>query len=149
MTTTEAATEAEAVLARLAAATRAAVEVRAGAGGGGNGVGRVEGTRDGDAVVVAESGEWAYDGGRPMRWRAVSRWRAEGPALAVEHVRQGTPARAVLDRQPDGRWLGRAPHRCGGDEYRAALDVSPGGGVTVTWTVSGPCKAAEIVTRYR
>ena len=136
------------VLARLAAATRAEVAVRQGAGAGGEGEGTASASGDGGAVVVAETGEWRYGDARPMRWRAVSRWRADGEALAVEHVRQGTPARAVLDRQPGGRWQARAPHACGDDLYVAALECDADA-VVVTWTVSGPCKSARITTRYR
>ena len=139
---------ADEVLARLAAATRAQVTVRPGAGAGGGGAGTADATHDGGALVVSESGEWTYGDGRPMRWRAVSRWHAEGDALAVEHVRQGKPARAVLDRQPDGRWQARAPHLCGEDLYVAELTCSADD-VVVTWTVSGPCKQARITTRYR
>ena len=138
---------AEAVLARLAAATRAAVTVRTGQGAGGTGEGTATATRDGDVLVVADDGAWSYGGGAPMRWRAVSRWRTEGDALAVEHVRQGEPAHAVLDRQPDGAWRAREPHVCGADRYDARLDVEPDA-VVVTWTVSGPCKAAVVATRY-
>ena len=136
------------VLARLADATRTLVAVRSGVGMGGEGEGTVEVSRDGDALVVSESGEWTYGDGRPMRWRAVSRWRAQGGALAVEHVRQGTPARAVLDRQPDGRWQSRAPHACGEDLYVAEV-MTDADAVVVTWTISGPCKQARVTTRYR
>lgn len=138
--------EAAAVLARLAEARTVTIRVRTETGGG-SGEGSVEVARLGDAVELAETGSWALGDGRPMRWRAVSRWRAEGAALAVEHVRQGTPARAVLDRAPDGRWRARADHVCGQDLYRAALDVSDDA-VTVTWTIRGPCKQAQITTRY-
>lgn len=139
---------AEAILARLADATVAAVAVQSGsAGTGGEGVGAARVTREGAVVVVSDAGEWTYGRGRPMRWRAVSRWWAEGDALAVEHVRQGTPARAVLDRQPDGRWVGRAPHLCGDDLYHATLVVTADA-VSVAWTISGPSKSARIVTRY-
>ncbi|MEM1115462.1 MAG: DUF6314 family protein [Bacteroidota bacterium] len=135
------------VLARLGAATRATVEVRAGQGAGGTGAGTATVTVDGDTVVIAEAGTWATAASGPMRWRAVSRWQAEGEALAVEHVRQGEPARAVLDRQADGTWRARAPYLCGQDRYEAALDAGPEA-VAMTWTISGPCKAARIVTRY-
>ena len=134
------------VLGRLAEAASATVEVRSETGAG-SGAGAVEAARLGDAVELAETGTWAFADGRPMRWRAASRWRADGHALAVEHVRQGTPARAVLDRAPDGRWRARADHVCGDDRYGATLDVSPDA-VTVTWTVRGPCKQAQITTRY-
>ena len=135
------------VLARLGATSRADLTVRTGQGSGGSGTGTATVTCEGDALVVTEVGSWAYAGGSPMRWRAVSRWRADGDALAVEHLRQGEPAVAVLDRRPDGTWLGREAHLCGPDRYEAALDVGPEA-LTVTWTVSGPCKAARITTRY-
>ncbi len=137
---------AAAVLARLAASTDVAVEVWAGAEGG-SGTGSVAVATDGPTVVLTEAGVWAPAGARPMRWRAVARWRAEGAALAVEHVRQGTPALAVLDRGPDGAWAGREPHVCGADRYTAALRLD-GGAVEVTWTIAGPRKAARVVTRY-
>lgn len=135
------------VLARLADAGTARVEVSSGTGVSGTGAGTVDAAREGGVVVLAETGEWAPAGGRPMRWRASSRWRAEGAALAVEHVRQGTPATAVLDRQPDGAWVGREPHLCGQDRYTATLRLGPEA-VEVAWTISGPCKAARVVTRY-
>ena len=135
------------VLARLGATTRATVEVRAGQGASGTGEGTATASREGDVLVVTEAGTWTYAGGTPMRWRAVSRWRAEGGALAVEHVRQGESAVAVLNRQPDGTWRARAPYLCGQDRYEAALKVTPEA-VRVTWTVSGPCKAARTVTQY-
>ena len=139
---------ADAILARLAEATDAAVTVRSGsAGTGGHGAGAVQVVTEAGVVVVSETGEWTYGDGRPMRWRATSRWWADGAALAVEHVRQGTPARAILDCQPDGQWLGRAPHACGDDLYSVHLGTEAGE-VAVTWTISGPCKAARIMTRY-
>ncbi len=134
------------VLDRLASATRAAITVRSQEAGRGQGV--VQSATEAGEVVVSEAGEWAYGAGRPMRWRAVSRWHARGGALAVEHLRQGAPARAVLDRQPDGQWLGRAPHRCGDDLYSVRLGTEAGE-VAVTWTIAGPSKATRIVTRYR
>ncbi len=134
------------VLARLAASTGAAVEVRAGADVG-SGTGAVTATADGAVVVLTEAGVWAPTGGRPMRWRAVSRWHAEGAALAVEHVRQGAPARAVLDCGPDGTWAARAVHVCGADGYAATVRLGPRS-VEVAWTISGPRKAAHVVTRY-
>ena len=134
------------VLALLGAATGASVEVWAGAGWAGSGVGAVTVADDDGVLVVTEAGVWPPGGARPMRWRAVSRWRAEGAALAVDHVRQGTPAAAVLDA--DGaRWAARAPHLCGPDRYDVALELD-GDGVVVTWTVSGPCKADRVRTRY-
>lgn len=134
------------VLARLGASTDANVEVWAGAGWAGSGTGAVRAAHDGDVLVLSEAGVWAPDGARPMRWRAVSRWWAEGAALAVEHVRQGTPASAVLDADGD-RWAGRQPHVCGADRYEVSLHLDAGG-VVVAWTVSGPCKADRVVTRY-
>ncbi|WP_412068779.1 DUF6314 family protein [Rubrivirga sp. IMCC43871] len=134
------------VLARLARASTARVEVSAGTGVSGTGAGTVGATREGEVVVLAEVGEWAPAGGRAMRWRASSRWRAEGGALAVEHVRQGTPARAVLDLV-DGAWVGREPHICGHDQYACTL-TPEGEALAVAWTISGPCKAARVVTRY-
>lgn len=139
--------EAADILARLGAATRTTVEVRSGQGAGGTGEGTATVTREGDTLVVTEAGTWATSASGPVRWRAVSRWRAEGEALAVEHVRQGEPAVAVLDRGEDGVWTGRAPYLCGPDRYEATLEPGPEA-VTVTWTVSGPCKAARITTRY-
>ncbi|WP_420455575.1 DUF6314 family protein [Rubrivirga sp.] len=137
---------AAAVLVRLAAASRAAVEVRSGADGG-SGAGDVTATTDGGAVVLAEAGTWTPAGARPMRWRAVSRWRAQGAALAVEHLRQEAPARVVLDLGPDGVWAGREPHACGADLYAVGLRIV-GDALEVTWTVSGPRKSARVVTRY-
>ena len=140
---------ADEVLGRLAAATQATVTVRSGgAGTEGQGAGHALATRDGTAVTVSEAGTWTYGDARPMRWRAASTWCRDGEALAVEHLRQGTPAAAVLDRQPDGRWVGRAPHHCGADRYHAEVEATADE-VVVTWTISGPCKAAQIVTRYR
>ncbi len=134
------------MLARLARAATARVEVSSEAGVSGTGAGTVQATREGGVVVLAEAGEWAPAGGRAMRWRASSRWRAQGAALAVEHVRQGTPARAVLD-WADGAWVGREPHVCGQDLY--SCTVRPDGdALAVAWTISGPCKAARVVTRY-
>ena len=138
---------AEAVLARLARATAAGVEVSSDTGVAGSGDGTVEAGWEGAEVVLAETGEWAPAGGRPMRWRASSRWRAEGAALAVEHVRQGTPATAVLDLGPDGTWVGREPHLCGRDLYACTVRRD-GDALAVAWTISGPCKAARVVTRY-
>lgn len=135
------------VLARLAEAVGVRLEVTAGTGWTGQGEGAVETRRQRGAVVVTESGTWAPEGGRPMRWTARSRWRADGDALAVEHYRQGVPASATLD--PAGRqWRARAPHPCPPDAYDVALAVAPGE-VVVTWTVTGPRKDDRIVTRYR
>ena len=138
---------AEGVLARLARASTADVEVRAGAGWAGSGTGAVTVREDGGALVVAEAGVWGPDGARPMRWRAETRWRLDGAALDVEHVRQGQPATAVLDAAAAGRWTARAPYLCGQDRYTVALEVEPDA-VVVTWTVSGPCKADRVRTRY-
>ena len=135
------------ILARLAAARSADVEVWAGAGWRGSGTGAVTVAHDGDVLVLTEAGVWAPDGARPFRWRAASRWRLDGAALAVEHVRQGIPARAVLDRQPDGAWVGREAHRCGDDRYSVTLRLD-GAAVEVAWTIAGPCKAARVTTRY-
>ena len=134
------------VLARLAAAHSADVEVEAGDGWHGSGTGAVRVEHDGDVLVVSEAGVWGPDGARPMRWRATSRWRLDGAALAVEHVRQGEPAAAVLD---DGgaEWTCRAPHRCGADCYTVTLRIV-GEAVVVAWAVSGPRKADRVVTRY-
>jgi hypothetical protein len=134
------------VLDRLAAARSADVEVWAGDGWHGSGTGAVRVERDGDALVVSEAGVWGPDGSRPMRWRASSRWRLDGDALAVEHVRQGVPAAAVLDG--DGaRWAARAPHACGADWYSVDLTLEADA-VVVTWTARGPQKDDRITTRY-
>ena len=135
------------VLARLAEAVGVRLAVTSGAGWTGRGEGTVEVDRQQSAVLVTETGTWAVDGGRPMRWTARSRWWAEGAALAVEHRRQGVPASAVLD-QTDRQWRARAPHRCSPDAYDLALAVTPGE-VVVVWTVTGPHKNDRIVTRYR
>ena len=82
-----------------------------------------------------------------MRWRAVSRWRVEGEALAVAQLRQGAPASAVLDRRPDGTWAGRQAHVCGADRYAVSLRLGPEA-VVITWTVDGPVKADAVETRY-
>ena len=138
---------AEGVLARLAAAVGVRLEVEAGAGWAGAGEGGVSAACDGAVLVVSESGTWAPEGGRPMRWTARSRWRTEGAALAVAHDRQGVPASAVLDG--DGRqWTARTPHLCAPDAYSVALAVMPDE-IVVTWTVTGPRKDDRIVTRYR
>ena len=134
------------ILARLAAARSADVEVWAGAGWRGSGTGAVTVAHDGDVLVLSEAGVWAPDGARPFRWRAASRWRLDGAALAVEHVRQGTPAAATLDDR-GAEWAGRAPHLCGADRYTVTLRTE-GEAVVVAWTVSGPCKADRVVTRY-
>ena len=143
------------VLDRLAQAVGARLEVTAGAGWTGWGEGTVEVDRQrasDDAsqrggVIVTETGTWAPDGARPMRWTARSRWWVEGDALAVEHHRQGVPASATLD-QTDRQWQARTPHRCPPDAYDVALAVTPGE-VVVTWTVTGPLKDYRIVTRYQ
>ncbi|PAP75212.1 DUF6314 family protein [Rubrivirga marina] len=134
------------VLARLAAARSADVEVWAGDGWHGSGTGAVRVERDGDGLVLSEAGVWGPDGSRPMRWRAASRWRLDGEALAVEHVRQGVPAAAVLDA--DGaHWAARAPHACGADWYSVGLTIEADA-VVVTWTARGPNKDDRITTRY-
>ena len=138
---------AQAVLARLADATDVRVEVASGDGWTGAGRGVVKTRRDGEGVVVAEAGTWAAGGGRPMAWTAEARWWAEGPALAVEHRRQGTPASAVLD-WTGGRWRARTPHLCAPDAYDVTL-WADADGVAVAWTVTGPRKDDRIVTRYR
>lgn len=134
------------VLARLAAARSADVDVAAGDGWHGSGTGAVHVEHDGDALVVMEAGVWGPDGSRPMRWRATSRWHLDGDALAVEHLRQGVPASAVLDEIGD-HWTGREPHRCGDDLYAVDLALEADA-VVVTWTASGPRKADRVVTRY-
>lgn len=138
---------AEVVLERLGRASTADVEVWAGAGWAGSGTGAVTVWEAGGALVVSEAGVWGPDGARPMRWRAETRWRLDGDGLGVEHVRQGTPATATLDRDAVGRWAARAPHRCGPDRYDVTLELEPDA-VVVTWTVSGPCKADRVRTRY-
>ncbi len=143
------------VLARLAEAVGVGLEVTAGAGwtGRGEGTVQIERQRASDdasqrgALLVTETGTWAIDGGRPIRWTAQSQWWADGDALAVEHHRQGVPASATLDRT--GRqWQARMPHRCPPDAYDVALAVTPSE-VVVTWTVTGPRKRDRVVTRYR
>ena len=130
------------VLARLAAARRVGFRVD----GVGAGEGSVAAVRAGDALVLTAEGTWAPDG-RPVRWRAVSRWRAEGEALAVAWVRPVEWARVLLDRQPGGGWAGRAPHVCGDDRYAAALRID-GEGAEVAWTIWGPHKSTRVVLRY-
>jgi len=135
------------IVARLAAATRASVEVRTDAGAGGAGEGAVTVERDGDVLVVSEAGEWTF-GGRPIRFRATTRWQIDGDTLVVDHVRQGEPAHLVLEREPGVRWRSREAWRCGSDRYEVAVEVDPEA-VTVVWVISGPCKGSHIATRYR
>jgi len=130
------------VLARLAAATKAALRVE----GVGEGTGTVAPSRDGDTWVLTAAGTWAPDG-RPVRWRAVSRWRVEGAALSVAWVRPGAWARAVLDDHGGGVWVGRTPHVCGADRYAASLRLGPDV-VEVAWAIRGPAKASRVVTRF-
>ncbi|WP_143537387.1 DUF6314 family protein [Rubrivirga sp. SAORIC476] len=122
--------------------------LRSGAGWAGEGTGTVDATWDGDVLVMTEAGTWAADGGRPMRWRASSRWWVEGAALAVEILRQDVPASAVLDLGVCGAWVGRAPFVCAPDRYAVSLRLGPEA-VEVTWTVEGPSKADRVVSRYR
>ena len=136
------------VLARLAASTTAVRTMRSGTRLVGEGTGTVATVADGSTLVLTETGSWAPGDGPLMRWRAVSRWHAEGASLAVAHLRQGAPASAVLDRRPDGTWVGRRPHVCGADRYAVSLRLGPEA-VEVTWTVDGPAKADVVATRYR
>lgn len=139
---------AEAVLARLASATRVTRTLRSGMGWTGEGAGIVESTWDGDTLVLTEVGTWSADGGRPMRWRASSLWRADGGALAVVVQRQDVPASAVLDRRAGGAWVGRTPFVCAPDHYAVSLHPADGT-VEVTWRVDGPAKADVVASRYR
>lgn len=113
----------------------------------GTGTGTVEAAWDGPVLVVLESGEWALEGGRPMRWQSSSRWHVEGDSLAVEHTRQDEPAQAVLEVGPDGVWRGQKPWLCGADAYSVEVFVGLEG-VEVSWTIQGPKKASRTVTRY-
>ena len=136
------------ILTRLAAATQVTRTLRSGTGWTGEGTGSVGAVWDGDVLVLTEAGTWAADGGRPMRWRASSRWWAEGGALAVEVQRQDAPASAVLDRRAGGAWVGRAPFVCAPDRYVVSLHLRAEA-VEVTWRVDGPVKADAVASRYR
>lgn len=129
------------VLARLAASTRAAVVTPAH-----RGEGRVQASREGDALVLAADGTWTF-AGRAVRWRSVSQWHRQGEALRVEWRRQDVPAAVLLDRQPDGTWTSQAPFVCLPDRYSASLRVERDA-IVVAWRIVGPHKDALVETRY-
>jgi len=71
------------------------------------------------------------------------RWRAEGPAIAVEF-----PDGRAFHRFDPGRDQPEATHDCAPDTYHVRYDFTRWPDWTCHWRVTGPRKDYDMLTRY-
>lgn len=125
---------------------------RTGIGWSGVGSGQVEVSSPSDGVLVfSESGSWAQNGGREMRFSNVYRWSLGENAIALEHLRFGVDKPVWLFQlAPDenGLWREDEPHPCRDDCYFATMRMN-GDEILLEWQVRGAKKDETISYIYR
>ncbi|MDT8449684.1 MAG: DUF6314 family protein [Wenzhouxiangellaceae bacterium] len=133
----------------------------------GRGAGKVSTERvDGSTWIFRESGRvyWLRPDSQPgatsLAFRNEMRWRVLSDRIELAHARFG-PGRevplAVLMEPgprpkstlfPNADLIAPEPHRCGRDQYRAGLRISPTG-FDLLWRIEGLNKNERLTQRYR
>ncbi len=122
--------------------------VKTGWVGVGKGVVKVE-APDASSLLFRESGSWTTPHGKEIAFHNVYRWKLEGNAIHLEHLRFGADAPVflfALEAVGPGRLASSCPHVCAEDRYRAVMEL--GESLRLCWTVKGPAMAETIDYQY-
>jgi len=122
--------------------------VKTGWVGSGKGLVKVE-APDNGSLIFRESGSWTNPKGKEIAFHNTYRWKLEGRAIHLEHLRFGLDAPVflfALEAVEPGKLVSSCPHVCAEDRYRAIVEL--GEPLRLCWTIKGPAMDETIEYQY-